>query len=330
MKRIFISHSHSDSAIAHKLVNFLLAAMRIEEEEILFTSNPDQGLSFSFCPIPDQLKNHLKDSEALIILITADSLHSAWIPFEAGSFWTTDKLIIPILGPSLTHNNLPGPLKNILSIPIEEPNAKETLNTAAINQLADTLKIEQKVTTRRNDTLTEFCEQLLAWKSQRINPEQSHQEEIKQLKTELENKELIISQLQEQINKLQSVSQQITVIELTSATGVDYTKLRDFLAAGKWEEADKETARVMLEAANQVDQGYLNESDIANFPCEDLRTIDRLWVHYMMLYRWDTFLRLLNGKVVRKVGSGYGISFLGPRLVTCNISPSQAIVPKQN
>ncbi len=70
MTRIFISHSHSDKAIAFKLVNFLLAALRVEEEEILCTSNPDQGLSYSSNSITDQLKNQLKNSAAIIILIT--------------------------------------------------------------------------------------------------------------------------------------------------------------------------------------------------------------------------------------------------------------------
>ena len=36
----------------------------------------------------------------------------------------------------------------------------------------------------------------------------------------------------------------------------------------------------MLQAANQVVQGYLTVLDIDNFPCEDLRTIDHLWLHY--------------------------------------------------
>ena len=83
MTRIFISHSHSDEAIAFKLVNFLLVALRLEEA-IFCSSNPDQGLNFRFIGVTDQLKEHLKNSEALIVLITADSLHSAWITFEAG------------------------------------------------------------------------------------------------------------------------------------------------------------------------------------------------------------------------------------------------------
>lgn len=69
-------------------------------------------------------------------------------------------------------------------------------------------------------------------------------------------------------------------IELKSEKGIDYTKLRDLLAAGKWKEADQETAKVMLQAANRVQQRYLDVKDIDNFPCEDLRTIDQLWVKY--------------------------------------------------
>ena len=91
MTRIFISHSHSDEAIAYKLVNFLLAALELKQKDILCTSNPDQGLKLCAIGIDAQLKDYLTNSEALIILITTDSLHSAWIPFEAGSFWTTDK-----------------------------------------------------------------------------------------------------------------------------------------------------------------------------------------------------------------------------------------------
>jgi hypothetical protein len=36
----------------------------------------------------------------------------------------------------------------------------------------------------------------------------------------------------------------------------------------------------MLQAANRTKEGWLREEDIDNFPCEDLRTIDQLWVKY--------------------------------------------------
>ncbi|AVZ31510.1 GUN4 domain-containing protein [Nodularia spumigena] len=68
--------------------------------------------------------------------------------------------------------------------------------------------------------------------------------------------------------------------ELNSAVGMDYTQLRDLLAVGKWKEADKETARVMLAVTKREKEGWLDQKTIYNFPCEDLRTIDQLWVKY--------------------------------------------------
>jgi uncharacterized caspase-like protein len=68
--------------------------------------------------------------------------------------------------------------------------------------------------------------------------------------------------------------------DLSSERGVDYTKLRDLLASGKWREADQETLVVMLKAANREKERSLNIESIEKFPCTDLRTIDQLWVKY--------------------------------------------------
>jgi len=60
----------------------------------------------------------------------------------------------------------------------------------------------------------------------------------------------------------------------------DYTKLEQLLAAGKWQEADRETTNKMLEVAGRQEQGWLYNESIKNFSCPDLRAIDRLWVKY--------------------------------------------------
>jgi len=65
-----------------------------------------------------------------------------------------------------------------------------------------------------------------------------------------------------------------------SAVGMDYTNLRNLLAAKKWQEADRETLRVMLKVAGMEEEGWLDRKSIEKFPCEDLRTIDQLWVKY--------------------------------------------------
>ncbi|MEI3651645.1 MAG: serine/threonine-protein kinase [Dolichospermum lemmermannii FEM_B0920] len=69
-------------------------------------------------------------------------------------------------------------------------------------------------------------------------------------------------------------------VQLKSAVGQDYRKLQDYLIQEEWGEADEETLRVMLAVAKREKQAWLNSENIDNFPCEDLRTIDRLWLKY--------------------------------------------------
>ena len=59
-----------------------------------------------------------------------------------------------------------------------------------------------------------------------------------------------------------------------------YAKLRDLLAAKDWKAADQETAQRMCDVMVRQKEGWLRVEDIKNFPCQDLRNIDRLWVKY--------------------------------------------------
>jgi serine/threonine-protein kinase len=56
--------------------------------------------------------------------------------------------------------------------------------------------------------------------------------------------------------------------------------LRDLLVAKDWKEADLETEKRMLEVAGRESPGWLRVEDVENFPCQDLGTIDKLWVKY--------------------------------------------------
>ncbi|MDB9460040.1 GUN4 domain-containing protein, partial [Dolichospermum circinale CS-545/17] len=49
--------------------------------------------------------------------------------------------------------------------------------------------------------------------------------------------------------------------ELKSSCGMDYSKLRDYLAQGKWKEADEEIKRVMLAVAKR-EVVYLGKNTI--------------------------------------------------------------------
>ena len=69
-------------------------------------------------------------------------------------------------------------------------------------------------------------------------------------------------------------------VELLSAKGIDYRELEKLLKAQEWRSADELTVKHMLKVANREKEGWLNTQHIEAFPCEDLRTIDQLWVHY--------------------------------------------------
>jgi hypothetical protein len=77
------------------------------------------------------------------------------------------------------------------------------------------------------------------------------------------------------------------LIEIKSERGVDYSNLQKLLAEGKWDGANYETGKVMCQAAGRdkerwliTENRWLRVEDIDNFPCEDLRTINQLWLHY--------------------------------------------------
>jgi eukaryotic-like serine/threonine-protein kinase len=73
---------------------------------------------------------------------------------------------------------------------------------------------------------------------------------------------------------------EINEFKLVSSVGIDYSKLRNLLASKKWQEADRETARLMLRLAKREEKGWLDRESLEEFPYEDLQTIDRLWVKY--------------------------------------------------
>lgn len=87
-----------------------------------------------------------------------------------------------------------------------------------------------------------------------------------------------INDYNETLKRLEYI--QCVDVDLKSAVGMNYTHLRELLAAGKWKEADEETTQVMLAVAKREYLGSLDFNSINNFPCEDLRTIDQLWVKY--------------------------------------------------
>ncbi|MBE9168259.1 GUN4 domain-containing protein [Pleurocapsales cyanobacterium LEGE 06147] len=76
-----------------------------------------------------------------------------------------------------------------------------------------------------------------------------------------------------------AVSQPSSLI--SAQTGIDYTPLRNLLAEGKWEEADRQTydliEQIIKTAKRRNPHTFIELRTIAEFSCPDVATIDRLW-----------------------------------------------------
>lgn len=59
-----------------------------------------------------------------------------------------------------------------------------------------------------------------------------------------------------------------------------YQHLEEFLQNGQWKEADEETYRLMITAVGKEEGQYFEPDELINLPCEELLSIDGLWVKY--------------------------------------------------
>ncbi|MFN6485904.1 MULTISPECIES: serine/threonine-protein kinase [unclassified Nostoc] len=83
-----------------------------------------------------------------------------------------------------------------------------------------------------------------------------------------------LQKLEQQPNKLLNISNYHTV------NTIDYTHLRNLLAKGKWQLADRETWELMCQLLAKPRGSYIFSSDVEKIPCQDLQTINLLWVNY--------------------------------------------------
>ncbi len=131
---------------------------------------------------------------------------------------------------------------------------------------------------------------------------------------------------------------------ISSVTKVNYSKLRDLLAAGKWQDADLETYRAMVEATYQglIQNNQFNQDkELDNFPCEDLQIIDQLWVKYSNgkfgfsvqkeIYESLGGTKAKNPDILRKfsdvVGWRQGTDWLYYYQLTFNLNASKGHLP---
>jgi serine/threonine protein kinase len=90
--------------------------------------------------------------------------------------------------------------------------------------------------------------------------------------------------------------------DLSSAREVDYTKLQHLLATRKWKAADQETWVVLCQALGWSRKRYLHPYHLQELPCEDLKTINQLWVKYSQ----NRFGFSIQSQIYQAVAEDYG------------------------
>lgn len=100
----------------------------------------------------------------------------------------------------------------------------------------------------------------------------------------IEETDIVSSYSQLFIEKTESTEQPNIDIELTtefkSNWNIDYRKLQNLLTQYKWQEADIETAKLMLQVMGKNDWNEVYKQDILNFSCEAFHKIDQFWQQY--------------------------------------------------
>ena len=177
---------------------------------------------------------------------------------------------------------------------------------------------EELAEERRKREEAERRSQELEAEREKARKERAKKERAAQLQRQREEKKRRRQEAErrEQEQKAKKQRQVENEISLASARGVDYRKLRDLLAAGRWKEADLETERAMLKVARRESEGWLRYEDVENFSCQDLRTIDKLWVKYSngnfgfsvqkQIYQSVGGTKEYDSKVWRKFGDKVG------------------------
>ena len=116
MPKIFLSHAAFDSDMANYVKKVI--ETNLENVEVFCSSDPlDLPLGTKW---PEEIQKALKESDILFVLATSRSLSQPWVWFETGTFWFTDKKVIPLCIGEIKKDKLPTPLYELVALNLDD------------------------------------------------------------------------------------------------------------------------------------------------------------------------------------------------------------------
>jgi len=83
---VFISHGHADAELAEALARLLQHVLGLRPDEITCSSAPELGLRRG-ADVSDEIRERIEHARVFILLATAGSAGSQWVPHECGLAW---------------------------------------------------------------------------------------------------------------------------------------------------------------------------------------------------------------------------------------------------
>ena len=131
-KKIFLSHSSADAALATEVRNLLIIGCGVSTNDILVSSVPGNGIPAGTPSFVDYLKARLQDAEIVVLLLSENFFSSQYCLCELGATWTLDRPYFPLVVPPLS--------KSELGSTLEVAQAGEINNGRYLDQLPDKIR----------------------------------------------------------------------------------------------------------------------------------------------------------------------------------------------
>jgi hypothetical protein len=260
---VFISYSKQDK----ELRDGLLSHLRPLEGAGIITWHDRQILPGTRWD--EQIKARLNAANIILLLISSDFLATDYctqveIPEALRRHKAGEATVMPVILRACAWKFTP--LEAIQAYPEEaKPVVSWTYIDDAYTDVVNSVHLAAtNIKERRSQQQAE---------RERIQREQRRQAEEQERLRQAEQ----LRQQQEAAKKQQLAPQQNQSL---GAIKGNYIQLEALLKAGKWKEADQETARQMCQVMGRQTEGWLRVEDIEQFPCADLRAIDQLWVEH--------------------------------------------------
>jgi hypothetical protein len=138
MARIFLSFVHEDQTVAAAVQSILTEFVG----EDAFMSS-DQTQVFAGDRWFEKISQSLQDARLVILMLSKRSVDRAWVNFEAGAAWFTNKPIIPCCYGNMSKATLPHPYSAVQALNL--PDDWEYLLESVCHHLGVTLKEDMHI-----------------------------------------------------------------------------------------------------------------------------------------------------------------------------------------